>query len=75
MKKFALYALFLVPALALAGHSGESHYLQITGRESRLYEGLANAWLKNNMMLWLDSTKCLFLMCILPVIYVTWKRR
>ncbi len=42
MKKFALYALFLVPALALAGHSGESHYLQITGRETDFMPRIVN---------------------------------
>lgn len=42
MKKFALYALFLVPALALAGHGGESHYLQITGRETDFMPRIVN---------------------------------
>jgi F-type H+-transporting ATPase subunit b len=44
MKKIALYALFLVPAVVLAssGNAGESHYFQITGRETDFVPRLVN---------------------------------
>ncbi|UFH58684.1 F0F1 ATP synthase subunit B family protein [Sulfurovum mangrovi] len=44
MKKLALYALFLVPAVVLAssGNAGESHYFQITGRETDFVPRLVN---------------------------------
>ena len=44
MRKLALYALFLVPAVVLAssGNAGESHYFQITGRETDFVPRLVN---------------------------------
>lgn len=44
MKKLALYALFLLPAVVLAsnGSAGESQYYQITGRETDFVPRLVN---------------------------------
>ena len=44
MKKFALYALVLAPAVLLAasGNAGESQYFQITGRETDFVPRLVN---------------------------------
>jgi F-type H+-transporting ATPase subunit b len=44
MKKIALYTLFLVPAVVLAsgGNAAESHYFQITGRETDFVPRLVN---------------------------------